>query len=121
MIKKIAFIGHPTKEMEKARHFWGELLGLQLSNDYEGKWVEFDTPDGKSIALDSFSPEMAPETGVYLALESDDIEAEVERLRAGGATILKDVWDNQVCKMAIVADPDGNPLMLHQIAPDRAK
>ncbi len=38
----------------------------------------------------------------------------------------KDVWSNEhegklICKMAIITDPDGNPIMLHQIADWRAQ
>ncbi len=118
MIKKIAFIGHRVDDMARARRFYGELLGLAQTAAYEDKWCEFDTPDGKSIALDTFSPEGTPP---YLALETDDIEAEVARLKAAGVEVLMDVRDNQVCKMAIIRDSEGNGLMLHQIAPERAK
>lgn len=116
MITKLAFVAHPTRDMAAAKRFWGALLGLKNSANYQDVWAEFDTPEGKSIALDSFSPEG---THPYLALETDNIEAEIARLRAQGVTVLKDTWDNQVCKMAIVADPAGNGVMLHQIAPDR--
>ena len=78
MIKKIAFIGHHVRDMARAEHFYGELLGLAKTADYEGKWCEFDTPDGKTIALEAFSPEGTPP---YLALETDDIEAEIARLK----------------------------------------
>lgn len=117
MIKKVAFIGHRVQDMGRAKRFYGELLGLGKTAEYEDKWCEFDTPEGKSIALDSFSPEGTPP---YLALETDDIEAEVARLKAAGVDILMDVRDNKVCKMAIVKDSEGNSLMLHQIAPERA-
>jgi len=118
MIKKIAFIGHPVRDMARAQKFYGELLGLKKAVDYEGKWCEFDTPEGKSIGLDTFSPEGTPP---YLALETDDIEAEMARLKQHGVEVLMDVRDNKVCKMAIIKDSEGNGLMLHQIAPDRAK
>ena len=71
MIKKIAFIGHPVQDMKRARKFYGELLGLEKTAEYEDKWCEFDTPEGKTIALDSFSPEGTPP---YLSLETDDID-----------------------------------------------
>lgn len=117
MITKVAFFGHPVKDMARARHFYGELLGLEPSASYaEDKWVEYDTPEGKTVALDTFSPEG---TGPYLALETDDIDAEMSRLKEAGVTVVKDTWDNQVCKMALVKDPDGNTVMLHQIASDR--
>ncbi|MDH3283461.1 MAG: VOC family protein [Acidobacteriota bacterium] len=118
MIKKIAFIGHHVHDMERAKRFYGDVLGLAKTAEYENKWCEFDTPEGKSIALDTFSPEGAPP---YLALETDDVEAEVTRLKKAGVEVLMDVRDNKVCKMAIVKDSEGNGLMLHQIAPGRAK
>ena len=118
MIKKVAFIGHRIEDMARAKRFYGELLGLKQTAEYEDKWCEFDTPEGKSIALDSFSPEGTPP---YLALETDDIEAELARLKEAGVEVLMDVQDNKVCKMAVIKDSEGNGLMLHQIAPDRAK
>jgi predicted enzyme related to lactoylglutathione lyase len=117
MITKVAFFGHPVKDMEKARRFYGELLGLEPSASYaEDRWVEYDTPEGKTVALDTFSPEG---TGPFLALETDDIDAKRSRLKEAGVTVIKDTWDNQVCKMALIKDPGGNLLMLHQIAPHR--
>ena len=118
MIKKIAFIGHRVMDMERAKKFYGELLGLEKTAEHEGKWVEFDTPEGKSIALEAFSPEGTPP---YMALETDDIVAEVARLKDAGVEVLLDLQDNKVCKMAIIKDSEGNGLMLHEIAPERAK
>jgi predicted enzyme related to lactoylglutathione lyase len=118
MIKKVAFIGHPVHDMARAKKFYGELLGLEKSAEYEGKWCEFDSPEGKTIALDTFSPDGTPP---YMALETDDIEAEVARLKQAGVEVLMDVRDNKVCKMAIIKDSEGNGLMLHQISPERAK
>jgi predicted enzyme related to lactoylglutathione lyase len=118
MITKIAFVGHPVRDMERAEKFYGEVLGLKSTGKYQDIWSEFDTPEGKTIALDGVSPEG---TNVYLSLETDDIEAEVARLREQQVKVVKDVWDNKVCKMALIADSEGNVLMLHQIAPERLK
>ena len=122
MIRKMAFVGHPTRDIDRAKRFYGETLGLALSHDYGGKWVEFETPDGKTIALDTFTPEAVESPVPYLALESDDIEADFARLRDGGAQVIREVWANEgedgreLCRMAVVLDPEGNPIMLHQIA-----
>ena len=118
MIKKVAFIGHRVQDMARAKKFYGELLGLEKTAEYEGKWCEFDTPEGKTIALDTFSPDGTPP---YMALETDDIEAELARLKQAGVEVLMDVRDNKVCKMAIIKDSEGNGLMLHQMSPERAK
>ncbi len=120
MITKIAFVGYPTRDMAAAKRFYGEVLGLKADMEHEDKWAEFVAGDGKAIALDGYSPQASPDPGPYMALETDDIEAEMARLKEAGTPIVKDLWDNKVCKMALIADPDGNVLMLHQIAPDRA-
>ena len=85
MIKKVAFIGHRVRDIERAKKFYGDILGLEKTAEYEGKWCEFDTPEGKTIALDTFSPEGTPP---YMALETDDIEAEVARLKEAGVEVL---------------------------------
>ena len=122
MIRKMAFVGHPTRDLDRAKRFYSETLGLRLSQDYGDRWVEFATPDGKTIALDTYTPEAVDIPIPYLALETDDISGEVARLRQGGAKVIRDVWANegedgrQLCKMAVVLDPEGNPIMLHQTA-----
>lgn len=117
MIKKIAFVRHRSKDLEADKKFYGETLGLKLASDYHGKWLEFEGPDGKTIAIEQMSPE---DTLPSLALETDDIEAEVERLKAAGTTFEQaDIMDSGVCKMAFIKDPSGNALIIHQINPDR--
>ncbi|MCA8943830.1 MAG: VOC family protein [Planctomycetes bacterium] len=117
MIKKVAFVSFRSKDMAADQRFWGELLGLEKSQDFDGKWIEFMTPEGKTIAIEQFSPEGTPPT---LALETDDIEAEVARLREAGVKFHGDVQDNKVCKMAFAINPSGYVIMLHEIAPERA-
>lgn len=126
MITKTAFLAHPTRDLERARTFFGETLGLERAADYGDHWTEYRTPEGTTIALDTFSSQFDDKAPVYLALETDDIEAEVERLREAGVQVVKEPWTNEdqegteVCKMAIVLDPDGHSIMLHQIAAHRA-
>ena len=121
MIKKIAFVGQPTRDVAKARAFYGDLLGLAPGPDYGDTWVEYQTPEGKTIALDTHTPKAVDAPATYLSVETDDIDAEVAHLKQAGVTIVRDVWTNEhggkeICKMAIVLDPDGNAVMLHQIA-----
>jgi len=44
----------------------------------------------------------------------DDLEAVVAQLRSKGAPIVADIFATPVCRMAAVADPDGNGLIVHQ-------
>lgn len=126
MIKKVAFIAHPTTDLDASRRFFSEVLGLKESARYGDHWAEFKTPEGATIALDTFSPKNDPKAGPYLAFETDDLAAETARLREQGATVVVEPWENTdekdklVCKMAILRGPDGHSFMLHEIAPDRA-
>lgn len=126
MIKKVAFIAHPTRDIEAAKRFYGEALGLETSADYGEIWCEFSTPEGATIALDTILPKRMESPTPYMALETDDIESEVARLAEAGATVARAPWTNtnaegkEICKMAMVLDPDGNAIMLHEIAGWRA-
>lgn len=118
MIRKIAFVGFPVQDQAAAKRFFEEVLGLPQRGANYDRWCEYETPEGKTIALDGYGPAGDP---IYLALEVEGIEAEVERLRGHGVEIVKEVWDNRVCKMALIRGPERHLLMLHEIAPERAR
>ena len=109
MITKVAFVAHPTSNMNDMKQFYGEHLGLELTQDMCDMWCEFVTPEGKTLALDPHSAKM-PDAKPYAALESDDIEADVERLKD---VRLNEHEGREICKMAIVVDPDGQ--VLHRL------
>jgi len=119
VITKVAFVAHPTKNMTDMKQFYGEYLGLEQSADFANMWCEFVAPDGKTVALDTFSAQN-PDAAPYLALETDDIEGDLQKLKNHGVTVARNLWTNnneegrEICKMAVVVDPDGNQLMLHQ-------
>ncbi|MDH5527742.1 MAG: VOC family protein [Nitrospirota bacterium] len=125
MITRMAFVAQPTRDLEAAKRFYGEVLGLAAGDvSPSGKWVEFTTPDGAVIALDAITPEISDRVRAYLSLESDDINADFARLAAAGATVARPPWTNNhgqgdVCHMAVLLDPDGNTVVLHQIAEGR--
>jgi hypothetical protein len=45
---------------------------------------------------------------MHLDLRSDDMDGEVERLLALGATRLSDTIDECSCRWVVLADPEGN-------------
>jgi predicted enzyme related to lactoylglutathione lyase len=116
MIKKVAFVGFRSTDMDADKRFFGELLGLKPTTENTGKSAEFDAPDGTTIAVESQSPEGTPCT---LALETDDIEAEVARLKEAGVSFHGEIVDNKACKMAFTQTPSGHLIMLHQMSADR--
>ena len=126
MIKKVAFVGQPTRDFATAKRFYGEVLGLRHDHDHGDKWTEFITPDGVTIALDGYGPELTDTPTPYLSLELDDLGAALPQIEAGGAEVIAPMQINrnaegrEICRIAVILDPMGNPVMLHQIAAWRA-
>jgi predicted enzyme related to lactoylglutathione lyase len=74
-----------TEDLESAARFWGEALGLKSrpSASLEDKnYVVFDTAPNE---LDIEVQKVDHPSRVHLDIETDDIEAEVERLERLGA------------------------------------
>jgi Predicted enzyme related to lactoylglutathione lyase len=117
-IKEVAFTGYPVTEMERARAFYEGLLGLKTSAVFEhgGRhWVEYDV-GATTIALSNMSMEQwrPSADGPVVALEVENFDEAVAALRAGGAKFLLEPMGTGVCSMTVVADPDGNSVMIHR-------
>lgn len=111
MITGTDFIGIPSRDSERARTFYQELLGLRP--DPKARFEQWAGETCYSI----WEPEkvgfpFAPE-GIG-ALRTDDLPADRARLEAEGVPFLGDTIDTGVCHMAIFQDPDGNTIYLHQ-------
>ena len=114
--KAVDFISYAVTDMDKAEAFWRETLGLPVEVP-RGKpgtrangYMELDA-GGVAIgivALDRTQP-----NGI-VALAVDDVGDAVEELRGKGVTIAMEMIESPVCWMAVVADPDGNQVLLHQ-------
>jgi len=119
MITKVAFIALPAIDPKRAGAFYKDVLGLVQSEWDVDAWVEVDTPCGSTIALVQ-DPEMAP----YIALETDDIDAELDRLTTLGVEIVHGpaplvAGETPFCREAVIRDSEGNLLKLHQrLAPE---
>jgi predicted enzyme related to lactoylglutathione lyase len=112
-VKEIAFTGYPVTDIARARAFYEGLLRLKpgASFEHEGKqWLEYDVGAStlaiSNMAMDQWKPSAA--------FEVTDSEAAVETLRTAGVKFLLGPMASGVCKMLIVADPDGNSLVIHQ-------
>lgn len=113
-VRAIDFVITNVSDIEKAKEFYRETLGIQDEATSESSaWIEFDT---KPVALAlGVPPESWPKPPVTaIALAVDDVRAAVEELRAKGVTILWEPVDSPVCTFAYIADPDGNPIFLHR-------
>ena len=53
-------------------------------------------------------------TGATVALEVDDFDQAITELKDKKVNFIMDCLDCPGCKMALVADPEGNQIMIHQ-------
>jgi predicted enzyme related to lactoylglutathione lyase len=116
-VTAIAYTGYPVTDMARARAFYEGLLRLETSTifDHEGKqWIEYDIGGGTlGISNMSSGQWMPSPDGPSLALEVADFTAAVADLKAAGVKFNLGPMDTGVCEMAIIADPDGNSLIIH--------
>jgi catechol 2,3-dioxygenase-like lactoylglutathione lyase family enzyme len=117
-IEEIAFTGYPVTDIARARSFYEGVLGLKLTTQFEHEgrhWLEYDLGPA-TLAISNMSGEQWKPSadGPSVALEVADFDAAVAHVRAAGVRFLLEPTDSGVCRMAIVADPDGNSLALHR-------
>lgn len=114
MIKEVAFFVYPVSDVHRARRFYEDTLGLKVASNWEDKWVEYEI-NSVAFAITSWLPDNKPGVpGGNIAFEVDDLEATIAALKANGVKFVQELFATPVCRMAIVADPDGNRVVIHK-------
>src|SRR5580658_5384945 len=109
MITEIAFTGTPVTDIKRAREFYEGVLGLKPSMESAGgMWVEYEIGNG-TMAIGCYGDMWkSSKDGTLIALEVDDLDTEIPRLKSLGVKFSLEVMDTPVCRCAIICDPDGN-------------
>lgn len=113
----VDFILVSVSDVERARKFYGETLGLKPAAEWPPSWYEFEA-GATTIALGT-PPENAPQppftqSGVSFALAVQDAKAAIDDLKSKGVKVIMEASETSVCHMGLIADPDGNQIWLHQ-------
>jgi catechol 2,3-dioxygenase-like lactoylglutathione lyase family enzyme len=111
-VECVDFVSVPIRDPERARRFYGEVLGLPPSRRNPD---EFETPN---VTLGLWQPEaegvaFSPNTA-GIAFRVPDVDAARSELEAQGIEFLGETLDSGVCLMGFFYDPDGNVLILHR-------
>jgi predicted enzyme related to lactoylglutathione lyase len=117
-INEIAFTGYPVTDMPRARAFYEGVLKLESSRvfgDDERQWVEYDLGT-TSFAVSNMSVEdwKPSGSGPVIAFEVNDFDEAIASLKENNADFRTGPLETPVCQMAIVADPDGNSVVIHK-------
>jgi catechol 2,3-dioxygenase-like lactoylglutathione lyase family enzyme len=115
LVTGVDFVTIATSDFDAAASFYGEALGLRRMRTYERvPGAEFDAGNLTLQVMDAESIGLAPGPNAHpIALHVPDVPAAREELQRRGVAFDGDTLDTGVCLMAFLADPDGNPLILH--------
>ena len=116
-ITEIAFTVYPVTDLARSRAFYEKTLGLTPAREFleeGGSFVEYDIASGTFAigeAREGFTP---TPTGASIAFEVSDFDAAVAELRKAGTPFVMEPLETPVCRMALISDPDGSALFIHQ-------
>jgi catechol 2,3-dioxygenase-like lactoylglutathione lyase family enzyme len=126
LVTGVDFVSVPTKDLDAAREFYENVLGLEPSSVWQrpgeealGAEFETGTVTIALIACEKLGIEFTPNK-VPIALRVDDVAAARAGLEARGVTFQGNIIDSGVCHQALFQDPDGNALDLHHRYAPRA-
>ena len=116
-VTEIAFTGYPITDVVRARQFYERVLRLTPTTQFEHEgrhWIEYDVGPA-TLAISNMLEKWKPSAdGPCVALEVEDFDAAMAALRSVGTPFAAQPMDTGGCWIAIVSDPDGNSLAIHQ-------
>lgn len=126
MLSRMHHIGIEVSAMAQSVKFYTEMLGFTKMSEYyfeeRGRRIVFLQLGDIAIELLSgpqntpYVEAPPPQCGYkHVALLADNVDAEVERLRALGVTVRAEPFNTAVnSRIAFIEDPDGIPIELWQ-------
>ncbi len=115
-IRGIDFVFLNVSDFRKSVRFYERVLGLKKTSEYKGMWAEFDAGN-MTLAIGTYGKGPSAKrrkNTTSIALAVRDVGAAMKELRKKKVTVVWPLQEHGVCFMAMITDPDGNELMLHQ-------
>lgn len=108
-----------VSNMDRAVHFYTEVLGLRLAYRFGDHWAAVELGRGLTIGLHPGAPERAAggRAGMAIGLELSglSIHDAVRQLEAKGVAFEAPVNEGKSGSFIGFTDPDGNPLYLAEL------
>ncbi len=119
-IDSVAVVSVPISDPERARSFYVDTLGFELSRDQAMgpgmRWVQVAPKGGgTSLTLVTWFDTMPAGSLRGLVLRSDDIQADYERLTSLGVRFEYPPKRQPWAIETVFYDPDGNGIVLQQV------
>lgn len=114
-IKEIAFTGVPVVDATRARAFYEGVLGLTPTLELMGGLLVEYRLGGGTLTIGCLGDAWKPsEHGPFVALEVDSLDEETARLESHGVTFTLKAQELPTSRFAVLHDPDGNTIMIHE-------
>jgi catechol 2,3-dioxygenase-like lactoylglutathione lyase family enzyme len=113
-VERTDFVSVLTRDLDTARRFYGETLGIPPNPRAHEQYPEFETGNLTIALVKARNPETFHPSGTAVALRVPDVAAARASLEFAGVEFDGETIDTGVCHMAFFFDPDGNSLMLHR-------
>jgi catechol 2,3-dioxygenase-like lactoylglutathione lyase family enzyme len=116
-ITKVQLFSIPVTDQDRARDFYTGVLGMELVREMpmgpSMRWVQV-RPKGAdtSITLVTWFSSMPAGSLTGLVLETDDLDAEIDRLKGLGVEPEEPARQQAWGRSVTIRDPDGNGLVI---------
>ena len=112
MVLGIDTTAYLVKDVERAKKFYRDTMGLTLTSEFGGQGCEFVMPDNTTFSLWKMDDgSWTAGNGVMFSV--GDFDKAVEQYRNAGVKIAPHTEDSPVCKMAFAEDSEGNTFIIH--------
>jgi catechol 2,3-dioxygenase-like lactoylglutathione lyase family enzyme len=123
-ITGVQVLSLPVSDQDRARDFYVDVLGFDLLRDTDMqpgmRWVQVAPRGGfTTITLVTWFDTMPAGSNRGLVLETDDLDADVERLRGLGHDFPEGIQEQPWGRFVTLSDPDGNGIVLQETAAGR--
>ena len=114
MLKGVAVVWMPVRDIDRAKSFYQDTLGLQLTKE-DGDWAEVDA-NGLTIGLNGREPEGASGNGgpVVTFQPENGLDETVADLKSQGIDVPAGVSEHPWGRVATFKDSEGNDIQLYE-------
>lgn len=103
-----------THDPKSLASFYEKVIG-KAPNTEEGGWYGWEAGTGVYLSIGEHSEvtgKSREPQRIILNFETNEVKEEFERIKAAGASVIKEPYEIQGAWIATLADPDGNYFQL---------
>lgn len=114
MFRGVAVVWMPVQDIERAKGFYQDTLGLQITEE-DGDWAEVDA-NGLTLGLNGREPEGAGSKGGPMVTfrPEGSLEETVTNLKEQGVEVPAEISEHPWGRVATFKDSEGNDLQLYE-------